>query len=280
MQLPELIPFLSFFRRPPQCCFPKDIAFYTKAVCFYLFVNQGHLFHKGCACYEWAFFSKAYLCLIFSPLLGPTTFFSKLFPKTNKLLWKTRPFLTKACKVEKNGSKKIQKDLVAFFRLRLSFRGCLCLAFLCLFFRDYSLGRACPSTFFIFLLIFLSFPNPFRPFLAGFCSPPLLPCSRGRAFAFQPTNLVVWVPPFWVLVKYCFLPFVRFCRHFDIPFLHRWLLVQRLTPFHGLTAFTKTTFVSQLSCLHKKLELETDAVDRWFTEHFGDAAALLQRLHD
>ena len=37
-----------------------------------------------------------------------------------------------------------------------------------------------------------------------------------------------------------------------IPFLQRLLLVQRLTPFHGLTAFTKTTFVSQVSCLHKK----------------------------
>lgn len=124
--------------------------------------------------------------------------------------------------------------------VRISFRGCHCLAF-------------------------LQPASPALLFRSCLCLSTDQPCCMG------PTILglgqILLSPICTVLSTFCYL------------FLQRLLLVQRLTPFHGLTAFTKTTSVSQVSCLHKKLELETDAVDRWFTEHFGDAAALLHRLH-
>ena len=63
-----------------------------------------------------------------------------------------------------------------------------------------------------------------------------------------------------------------FCKGYFLfrgwPLFTGWPLLQRVPLFHRFLVYTKT------------LELETDAVERWFAEHFGDAAAVLQRLHD
>ena len=111
MQLPELIPLLSFFPRPPQCCFPKDIAFFTKAVCFlFLFVNQGHLLHKGCACYEWAFFFQR---PPFAWFVSPLPFFKALSQNEQTAL-KNQAFPHKGLQGWKERFKKHSKRRCAF----------------------------------------------------------------------------------------------------------------------------------------------------------------------